>query len=725
MYTGTTLRLQPLTDTTANADPAAAGLMELCFASTDGVNKLNAATIAELVAALDALDGLAEVRGLLVSSTNRDFIVGADITEFGTNLAKPATAVQARSEHINTTFTRLENLPFPVVAAINGFALGGGLELALACDYRVMADTARLGLPETSLGIIPGWGGTVRLPRLIGFEAAVSWITSGAHQSAKAALAAGTVDALVAPTALRAAAIELVRQQGAAPEPSARRAQKRAPLPAAQQADWPEIAAAALNKVKAQAGDHLLAPVAAVEAMIAGAPLTLEPALAIERAANARLAQTPQCRALVGVFLNEKYTARIARQKAAEATAGVTRAAVLGAGIMGGGIAHLHAGRGIPILMKDIRQEALDMGLRESAKLIAKSVERGQLTAAEGEAIRGRITATLSFDGIAACDAVVEAVVENPNIKAAVLSEVETLLPATALLASNTSTISITGLARHLQRPQQFCGMHFFNPVHAMPLVEIIRGERTAETTVAAMVAHALTLGKKPLVVNDCPGFLINRVLFPYFDGFNGLMREGADFRHIDAVMERWGWPMGPAYLLDVVGIDTAVHAAAVMAEGFPERMRLDFKPVTQILFDHQRLGQKNGRGFYTYQPDARGGIAKEYRDEVWALFADAVAPRREFPEDEIIARMMAPLCTELARCLEENIVASPAEADMGLLNGLGFPRFRGGVFRWLDEIGLDQFCALIEPYRQLGGLYEPTAAMRAMAASGQKYYRP
>ncbi len=722
MFTGTNLTLRPLAEIP--------GGVELRFASAPGaVNKLDAATIADLVAALDALERLRagdhkSVCGLLVTSANPEFIVGADITEFSANFAQPAAAIQARSEHINATLTRLENLPFPVVVAINGFALGGGLELGLACDYRVMADAAHIGLPETSLGIIPGWGGTVRLPRLIGFEAAVSWITSGAHQTATAALAAGAIDAAAAPAALRADAVALLRLKSGATEHLARRVQKRAPLAAAQGPEWPEIAAAVRKKVTSQAGEHLLAPVAAVEVMIAGAPLELDAALAIEREANARLAQTPQCRALVGVFLSEQYTARIARQKAAEATTRITRAAVLGAGIMGGGIAQLNASRGIPILMKDIRQDALDLGLRESAKLVAKGVERGQLSAAQAAAIRARITATLSFEGVAACDAVVEAVVENSKVKAAVLSEVEALLPATALLASNTSTISITSLARHLQRPAQFCGMHFFNPVHAMPLVEIIRGEHTADATVATMVAYALALGKKPLVVNDCPGFLINRVLFPYFDGFNALMRDGADFRQIDATMERWGWPMGPAHLLDVVGMDTAVHAAGVMAAGFPERMRLDFTPVTRILFDHQRLGQKNGQGFHAYAPDAKGRTAKVYQEAVWELFAGAVAPRREFDEAEIIARMMAPLCTELARCLEENIVASPAEADMGLLNGLGFPRFRGGVFRWLDEIGLDRFCALVEPYRHLGALYQPTAAMRTMATRGQKYYR-
>ncbi|MGK2915257.1 MAG: 3-hydroxyacyl-CoA dehydrogenase NAD-binding domain-containing protein [Porticoccaceae bacterium] len=421
--------------------------------------------------------------------------------------------------------------------------------------------------------------------------------------------------------------------------------------------------------------------------------------------------------------MSEQYTARIAREQAAKTSAKVARAAVLGAGIMGGGIAYQNAVSGLTVIMKDIHQQAIDTGLREAEKLLAKSVERRLMSAENADAARARIAPSLSYDGVEHCDVIVEAVVENPDVKAAVLKEVEALLPDSTIMASNTSTISITRLASDLRRPDKFCGLHFFNPVHAMSLLEIIRGEKTSAATISALVDYALTLGKKPLVVNDCPGFLVNRVLFPYFNGLNVLLRDGADFVQIDQVMERWGWPMGPAYLLDVVGMDTAVHGAAVMAEGFPGRMQPDFTGATKMLFNNNRFGQKNGRGFYTYEPDKKGRPTKLFQPEVWELFAGEVAPRRNFTEDEIIARMMAPMCTELARCLEENIVASPAEADMGLINGLGFPRFRGGVFRWLDEIGLDQFCALVAPYHKLGELYQPTAAMRAMAANGERYY--
>ncbi len=475
--------------------------------------------------------------------------------------------------------------------------------------------------------------------------------------------------------------------------------------------------------VAAQAGRHYPAPVAAVECMVKGAGMSRDDALEVEGKTIYQLTQTPQCRALVGLFLSDQYIGKLAREQASRSDVKIARAAVLGAGIMGGGIAYQNAQNGLPIMMKDIRQEALDLGLGEANKLLAKQVERGRTTPLAAGEVLARIDATLSYAGIDQADVVVEAVVENPAVKEKVLAEVEALLPDSAILVSNTSTISISRLAKKLARPQNFCGMHFFNPVHAMPLVEVIRGEQTADATIAAVVSYALALGKKPLVVNDCPGFLVNRVLFPYFSGFDLLLRDGADFRQVDKVMEGWGWPMGPAYLLDVVGIDTGVHGAAVMAEGFPDRMRPDYVSATKLLFDAGRLGQKSGSGFYSYEADKKGKPKKVFRDEVLALFNEHVASSREFDADDIVARMMIPMCIELARCLEEGVVASAAEADMGLINGIGFPPFRGGVFRWLDETGLDTFCAMADKFKGLGKAYQPTDTMRRMAAEKQRYY--
>ena len=312
---------------------------------------------------------------------------------------------------------------------------------------------------------------------------------------------------------------------------------------------------------------------------------------------------------------------------------------------------------------------------------------------------------------------------ENPKVKHAVLADVEKQVTPETILSSNTSTISITYLAEALERPENFCGMHFFNPVHAMPLVEVIRGEKTSDAAVARTVAYASAMGKKPVVINDCPGFLVNRVLFPYFAGFMGLVKDGADFQQVDKVMERFGWPMGPAYLMDVVGIDTGHHAEEVMAEGFPDRMTKTYKTAGDVMFENERYGQKNAKGFYDYELDKRGKPKKVVSQEAYDLIAPEMAEIKEFDKDEIVARMMVPMATELARCLEEDIVGSAPEADMALVYGVGFPPFRGGIFRWIDSIGIDNFVAMADKYKHLGKLYEVTDPQREMAASGSKYY--
>ena len=334
-----------------------------------------------------------------------------------------------------------------------------------------------------------------------------------------------------------------------------------------------------------------------------------------------------------------------------------------------------------------------------------------------------RIRPTLNYGDFGAVDIVIEAVVENPKVKKAVFAEVEGLVPEGAIIASNTSTISIDYLAEGLKRPGNFVGMHFFNPVHMMPLVEVIRGKQSSDEAVAATVKLSQSMGKTPVVVNDCPGFLVNRVLFPYFAGFHMLLRDGADFQSVDKVMERFGWPMGPAYLMDVVGMDTAVHAANVMAEGFPERMRPDFRSTTEVMVEAGRLGQKNGKGYYVYAPDKKGRPKKSVDPASYELIAPVVAARRDFAPEEIIARCMIPMVNEIARCLEEKIVATPQEADMALIYGIGFPPFRGGACRYVDQMGAAEFVALADRHAALGKLYEAPRLLRDMAAAGRKFF--
>ncbi len=706
------------------------GIAELVFdLAGESVNKFNVATLDELAQALTALKAASGIKGLVLGSAKGVFIVGADITEFNGVFSRGDEAIAAYLARAQAIFSELEDLPYPTVVAINGYALGGGFEVCLACDYRVMADSAKVGLPETKLGIIPGFGGTVRLPRVIGVDHAVEWIAGAAEQKPANALALGAVDAVVAGDLLRDAAFDLCRQAANGVfDYKAKRAEKTGAL-GLNDIELMMAFTTGKSVVAAQAGRNFPAPMAAVNAMEKAGKLARDAAMQVEIEAFLSVARSPQAQALIGIFLNDQLLAKTAKSWEKKAGKKVAQAAVLGAGIMGGGIAYQSAYKGTPIVMKDIAQAGLDLGLGEANKLLTKQVEKGRMKpAAMGDTLN-RIVPTLTYDPVKTVDIVVEAVVENPKVKQAVLAEVEKYVADDAIVASNTSTISISFLAESLQRPQNFCGMHFFNPVHAMPLVEVIRGKKTSDEAIARTVAYANAMGKKAIVVNDCPGFLVNRVLFPYFAGFVQLVKDGADFQQIDSVMEKWGWPMGPAYLCDVVGIDTCVHAADVLAEGFPDRMgKVDsqgnaFKTALEVMYEAKRLGQKNSLGFYNYEKDKKGKPVKVAKDEVYALLAPHVAVRKEFSEEEIIARMMVPMCTEMARCLDEKIVDTAVEADMSLIYGLGFPVFRGGVCRWMDTIGLKTFVEMADKFAALGKLYEATASQRSMATANQKYF--
>ena len=700
------------------------GIAELCFdLQGDSVNKFNRLTLEELGEATQALANESGLKGVVVTSGKPVFIVGADITEFTELFKLPDADLRNWLEQANKIFNAFEDLPVPTVAAINGVALGGGYEMCLACDFRVMSSSAIVGLPEVKLGINPGFGGTVRLPRVIGCDNANLWVATGNQQKPDAALKEGGVDAVVAPELLKDAAVDLLKKTLAGEfDYQARRQEKLSPV---KLNDIERMMAFTTGKamVAQQAGKNMPAPVTAVKSMERNATLGRDEAIEVEIEHFIKLARTPQADALVGLFLNEQGVSKTAKTIAKQG-GDVKQGAVLGAGIMGGGIAYQSAYKGTPILMKDIAEAGLELGMKEAGKLLSKRVARGRMTPDKMAAVLGSIRPTLSYDSFDKADVVVEAVVENPKVKHAVLAETEKHIREDAVLASNTSTISITYLAEALQRPENFCGMHFFNPVHAMPLVEVIRGEKTSDTTVARTVKYALQMGKTPIVVNDCPGFFVNRVLFPYFAGFDMLVRDGADFRHVDKVMERFGMPMGPAYLMDVVGIDTGFHAAEVMAEGFPDRMRHPFKGISQMMFEADRYGQKNGIGFYKYEEDKRGKPKKTEDDTALAMAADAKLNSVELSDDDILARMMIPMCIETVRCLDENIVSSAADADMGLIMGIGFPVFRGGALRFIDQMGVKAFVEMADRYADLGKLYHATDSLREMAAKGESFFK-
>ncbi|MEQ1976632.1 fatty acid oxidation complex subunit alpha FadB [Xenorhabdus sp. SGI240] len=699
------------------------GIAELIFNAPAAINKLDTKTVTSLDKAVATLEQETKLKGLLLRSEKQAFIVGADITEFLSLFSAPAEKLHELLDLANNIFNRIEDLAVPTISAINGYALGGGCELVLSTDFRIASPDLRIGLPETKLGIMPGFGGSVRLPRLIGTDNALEIISAGKDIGAEEALKNGLVDAVVPAEKLVDSAVSILEQaiQGDLDWQAARQP-KLMPL-TLNEIERTMSFTVAKGMVMKVAGPHYPAPITAVKTIEKAATLGRDEALKLESASFVSLAHTSVSRALIGIFLNEQYVKGLAKKHLQTVTT-PEHATVLGAGIMGGGIAYQSARKGIPVLMKDINQKALDLGINEAAKLLNKQFERGRLDAMKMAKILASIHPTLNYAGIEQSRIVVEAVVENPKIKAAVLAETESHISDDCILASNTSTIPITELAKSLKRPENFCGMHFFNPVHRMPLVEIIRGEKTADKTIANVVAYASKMGKTPIVVNDCPGFFVNRVLFPYLAGFGMLLRDGGDFRQIDKIMEKeFGWPMGPAYLIDVVGIDTAHHAQSVMAQGFPNRMSRDYRDAIDVLFENQRYGQKNGVGFYKYTQDKKGKPKKERDDTTDQLLASISKPKHTFSGEEIIARTMIPMINEVVRCFEEGVIASPAEADMALVYGLGFPPFHGGVFRYLDTLGTAAYVKMAESYTHLGALYHIPAGLKAKAEGNESYY--
>ncbi|MGO2346002.1 MAG: fatty acid oxidation complex subunit alpha FadB, partial [Providencia sp.] len=647
------------------------GIAELVFNSPGPINKLDTHTVASLDEAVTVLEQLSDLQGVIFRSDKSAFIVGADIKEFLSLFEASKETLSEWLSYANRIFNRIEDLPVPTICAINGYALGGGCECVLSTDFRIASPDIRIGLPETKLGIMPGFGGSVRLPRLIGLDSALEIITAGKDINGAQALKFGLIDAIVDVEKLPQSALEVIESAiSGAINWQKKRQPKLAPLqlsPIEQTMSF-NVAKGMVYQV---AGKHYPAPMAAVNTIEKAANCTRDEALKHETAAFVPLAHSDVARALVSVFLNDQQVKSTSKKLAHHVNV-PTQVTVLGAGIMGGGIAYQSASKGVPVLMKDINEKSLDLGIEEAQKLLNGQFERGRITAAKMATTLSSIRPSLSYAGIENSQIIVEAVVENPKIKAAVLAEAESLVTAETLLASNTSTIPISELAKALKRPENFCGMHFFNPVHRMPLVEIIRGEKTSDETIAKVVSYANQMGKTPIVVNDCPGFFVNRVLFPYFAGFNLLLQDGADFREIDKIMEKeFGWPMGPAYLLDVVGIDTAFHAEQVMAQGFPERMSKTGKNAIDVMFEQQRFGQKNGKGFYQYEKDNKGKPKKINDPLTDELLASISQAKRSFTKEEIIARMMIPMINEVVRCLEEGIIQSPADADIALVYGL------------------------------------------------------
>ncbi|TMP43970.1 fatty acid oxidation complex subunit alpha FadB [Pseudoalteromonas citrea] len=699
-------------------------IAEFKFCMPGSVNKLSQQTLSECAKAFAELRQRDDIDAMVFTSDKDHFIIGADIFEFLPTFQRPEEELIGWIKDATDVFDAIEDLPFPTASAINGLALGGGCEWLLATDFRLASTSAKIGLPEVKLGIMPGFGGTVRLPRIIGADNAMTWITTGKENRANDALKVGAVDGVVAPEKLFDAAVRVLEQavEGKL-DWQAKRQVKLSPLKLNKVEQGMSFAMAE-GMVMGKTKGHYPAPVMAVRTIKAAANSTRDEAMTIENANFAKLAKTAEAAAQTGIFLADQYIKGVAKKQAKASQLEIKQAAVLGAGIMGGGIAYQSAYKGTPIVMKDINQAALDLGMNEAATILGKKVKRGHMAMDKMVATLGKIKPTLEDRDLANSDIVVEAVVEHPKVKQTVLAGLEEQLPEGTILTSNTSTICIDELATALKRPEDFCGMHFFNPVPKMPLVEIIRGSKTSDATINAVVDYALKLGKSPIVVNDCPGFFVNRVLFPYFAGFSQLVVEGADFSQIDKVMENvFGWPMGPAYLLDVVGIDTANHCTGVMADGFPERMARQEKDPVAVLANAERYGQKNKVGFYQYAPDRKGRLKKSKDAASLELLASICGSSQAFDKQTIIERCMVPMLNEVLLCLQEGVVASAQEADMALIYGIGFPPFRGGAFRYLDQVGLANFVTMADKYAHLGAIYQVSEQTREWAKQSKVFY--
>jgi 3-hydroxyacyl-CoA dehydrogenase/enoyl-CoA hydratase/3-hydroxybutyryl-CoA epimerase len=689
------------------------------------VNKFSRAAVRELAEVLLKLDREPRVRALLIRSGKPDvFIAGADLKEF---VSTSAAEVQDTVRAVQALFEQLAHLPFPTVAAINGACLGGGTELALACDYRLMAEggrkPAQIGLPEVRLGIFPAWGGCTRLPRVVGLQKALDLILTGRTLDARRAKKIGLVDAAIPAPIFDETARRLARERLGQGKPRERRGDRGLADLALEGNPLGRkvVFAKARQTVMKQTGGRYPAPLEALAVIEEGYGKPVSVGLELEAKHIVNVFAGPVQRNLLSLyFLTEDVKKETGVDDPSARPRTVTRVGVLGAGLMGGGIAQLAADKGLPARMKDIDPKALAHGFAAAAAVWKEKSRKKRMAPFEMSAKMRLLSGTLDYTGFARCEVTIEAVVEKLGVKRSVLAEWEARVPDSAIFASNTSTLPITEIAAGSRVPSRVVGMHFFNPVHRLPLVEVIRGRQTSDETVATVFALAKALGKTPIVVKDSPGFLVNRILAPYLGEAVRLVREGARIEDVDRAMTEFGMPVGPIALLDDIGLDVAVKAGEVLAVSFPDRC----EPAGQAAFvAGGRLGRKSGAGFYEYS--GPGGKRGEPAKEAYQLLN--VEPKEDAPFSgaEIEERLMLPMINEAAFCLEEGVVAKPAKLDLAMIFGTGFPPFRGGLLRHADELGArDVAGSLARLAERYGPRFQPAPLLVQLARSGGAFYR-
>ncbi len=673
------------------------------------VNMFSSWVMQEFSAIVDQMAESKDIKKIIVASGKPSiFIAGADVSEF--TLATNAEQAKQFTRFGQLALHRFSKLPQVTVAAINGACLGGGCELAISCDWRVMTDNpkARIGLPEVNLGIYPAWGGTTKLSRLIGLPAALEIILNGKQLDGRRAKNVGLVDEVV-PDAIVLDVARRFLDKGK------RRGGGRTKFylegnPIARSV----IFSQARKKVMAKTHGNYPAPLKAIEVMEYGLSAGVEKGLVREAEEVAPLILGDVAQNLVRLFfLGEEAK----KDPVAAKPLSVTQAGVLGAGVMGGGIAQIIADKTDAVVrMRDINWNALAGGLKAATKIWRRQVERRRMTRGEMQRKLARVTTTTDWSGFARADVVIEAVVENINIKKQVLAEFEAIEKPGAIFASNTSTIPITDIAADAQHPENVVGMHFFNPVDRMFLVEVIRGKKTSDVAAVTVGALARKLGKTVVYCNDGPGFVVNRILGPYMNESGFLLEEGNTIESIDKAMIDFGMPMGPMALLDEVGIDVAAKVAGILSEAFGPRV--EKSGVVEKLYADGRHGKKNGKGLYLYKDGKRLGP-----DPTVYKILGIKTPH---PADakRTVERMVLAMVNEAARILDEKIVATAGELDLAMIMGTGFPPFRGGLLRYADSQGLPYLLArLDELSTTVSPRFTASEPLRRLAEKGSRFY--
>ncbi len=684
------------------------GRLEVLFDQPGSrVNTFSTPVLDELERLLDDIHADLDIRSVVFRSAKPGcFIAGADIGELRT-LIRPevADAFIGRGQRL---FSRLQALRVPTVSVIDGACLGGGLEFAMTTTWRLVSDDRRcaLGLPEVTLGLIPGWGGTQRLPRLVGVAEALQMICSGRPVDGPRAVELGLATACAARQDLDRALDELI---AAAPAPDGPDLRQPAPAVSDEQAEE-------ARQLVARGRLHGEAPLVALDVVAGTAGTAMAAGLDVERAAFVDRVRSRAGRNLMRMFFNRDRLRKEHWGIAADPLP-VERPAVLGAGTMGSGIAWALCDRGLPVTVRDVDQGRLERGMAAARAMYDYPLKRGRMTAEDVEAKLACIKPTADPASLAGADLVIEAVTEDPDLKKRVLRELEGLVGADAVIATNTSSLPIDELAGVLQRPERFVAVHFFNPVNRMPLVEIARAPQTTEAVLATAVALARNLGKTPIVVGGRPGFVSNRVLFPYLLEALHLADDGDGIDDLDALDRfaiEFGLPMGPYRLMDEIGIDVTVRIADSLQRSFGDRYRCP--ELAQGLSEAGMLGRKSGAGFYAY-------AGRDARPNPDAVALRRAGERRPAVVDDL-HRCLALMANEASRCLEEGIVSEPMPLDMTMILGTGFPQDRGGILAHADDRGPDRIVALLEELRgRHGERFAPSMYLRRLAHSRIPFY--